>query len=381
MALDPVVSPLFNFVIAADLTSLREIRDRALDEPTIGAFQSILQFLPEDVEASRNAVEHLRQSLEGFEVTTSAGPLDPSRFAAAVSRVETALADASDDAFTAGLGELAAGLEQARSEAEATLAALARADSGHRQAIVEAEARLRVWTGRAIDDLRDAAQTPPPTLGSLPASIRERFMTRSGRFLGMLQPVGDVFDPTFLDEYVAASRRVSSEATGFPVVFHQMSMRIAKGFYRAVVVGAILVFVILLIDYRELRATLLAMIPLSIGVLWMLGGMRLFGLSFNFANLVGVPLILGVGIDNGVHVVHRLRLEGGAGMSTVLRHTGRAILIASLTTMIGFGSLALASHQGIASLGKILLLGVGACLVTATVVLPNVLVAAGGYRR
>lgn len=105
--------------------------------------------------------------------------------------------------------------------------------------------------------------------------------------------------------------------------------------------------------------------------------MGLMGISYNFANLVAVPLIIGVGIDNGVHVIHRLRLEGQRGMAVVLRHTGRAILIASLTTMIGFGSLSLASHRGLASLGVILLLGVGACLISSMILLPNMLVAFG----
>ena len=68
-------------------------------------------------------------------------------------------------------------------------------------------------------------------------------------------------------------------------------------------------------------------------------------------------------------------------MDLVLRHTGRAILIASLTTMIGFGSLALASHRGLASLGAVLLLGVGSCLLTSTVVLPNLLVTFGLVER
>ena len=68
------------------------------------------------------------------------------------------------------------------------------------------------------------------------------------------------------------------------------------------------------------------MVPLVMGTIWMLGAMRLCGLAFNFANLVAVPLIIGVGIDNGVHVIHRVRLEGAAGMSVVLQHTGRAIL-------------------------------------------------------
>ena len=96
---------------------------------------------------------------------------------------------------------------------------------------------------------------------------------------------------------------------------------------------------------------------------------------------MAVPLIIGVGIDNGVHIIHRWKLEGDLGMHVILRRTVRAILIASLTTMVGFGSLALASHRGMAGLGLLLLLGVGACLVTSTLVLPNLLLALGLARR
>ena len=176
---------------------------------------------------------------------------------------------------------------------------------------------------------------------------------------------------------MAASLRVSEQAISFPFMFHKMSNRITTGFYRAVVAGAVLVSVILLLGFRSLRDAALAALPLAIGLVWTLGAMRLLGLSLNFANLVGVPLIVGVGIDNGVHIVHRVRLEGGAGIDVVLRRTGRAILIASLTTMVGFGSLALASHRGLESLGLLLLIGVGSCLLASIVVLPNVLVVTG----
>jgi predicted RND superfamily exporter protein len=159
-----------------------------------------------------------------------------------------------------------------------------------------------------------------------------------------------------------------------------MSGRITSGFYRALAVGASLVLLVLLVDFRNLRDTLLAVVPLTMGILWTVGGMRLLGLQLNFANMVGVLLIIGVGIDNGVHVVHRVRLEGSEGIDVVLRHTGRAVVISSLTTMVGFGSLALADHAGLASLGKMLLLGVGACLVCSLVVLPNLMVSLGIVR-
>ena len=81
-------------------------------------------------------------------------------------------------------------------------------------------------------------------------------------------------------------------------------------------------------------------------------------------------MIIGIGIDAGVHILHRHQEEGAANLAAVVRHTGRAVLMSTGTTMIGFGALSVASNRALASLGVVLLLGVGACLVTATVLLP-----------
>jgi predicted RND superfamily exporter protein len=272
-------------------------------------------------------------------------------------------------------------LEEARAEAEACSASAAGAPEERVARWNAAQTRVLSWAQGALDWMRLAAAAEAPTIDNLPSEIRERFVTSSGALLGFLIPVGSVFEEESLDRYVAASESVSAEVTGFPLVFHKMSQRITTGFYRAVALGAILVAVILLIDFRNLREACLAMAPLAMGVVWMMGTMRILQIPFNFANLVAVPLIIGVGIDNGVHVIHRIRFEGRSGMRVVLRHTGRAILIASLTTMIGFGSLALASHRGLASLGLVLLIGVAACLVTSTVILPNLLVVLGLVER
>jgi hypothetical protein len=275
------------------------------------------------------------------------------------------------------MAELVGGLDEARGVAENTATFVDGASPAQVRAWDDGQRRLLEKARIGLARLQRMATTPPPTPATLPEELRARFYTRSGKPLAFLFPAGDVFDPAELPDYVEASRRVWPEATGFPVVFEKMSRNILNGFQMAVVVGALAVTLILLIDFRSLRDTALALLPLALGVIWMMGAMRLLGFDFNFANLVAVPLIIGVGIDNGVHVIQRMRLEGREGMARVLRHTGRAILIASLTTMIGFGSLVLSSHRGGRSLGAALLLGVGACLLTSTIVLPNLLVALG----
>lgn len=370
------VTPLFNLVRAGDLAELRALARAAADEPAIASFQSVLRLLP--AERDPVAFDALRNALARVEPVAAGS--DRETLVAALDRLEIALADAADAAFTAGVGDAAVVLESTRELAERARDLAAAADAHEVARWQQSERDLAAAAARLLERLELAAANDPPTLATLPAAFRERFTTRSGELLGLLLPGGDLFDPPTLESFVEASRRVSAEVTGFPVLFRTMSQRIVGGFGTAVAVGAVLVLAILLIDFRSPRDALLAATPLAMGAIWMMGAMRLFGIDFNFANLVGVPLIIGVGIDNGVHVMRRVQLEGERGIAVVIRHTGRAIVIASLTTMIGFGSLGLAAHRGMASLGIELFVGVGACLISSTVILPNLLLAVGRVR-
>src|SRR5207244_1323330 len=123
--------------------------------------------------------------------------------------------------------------------------------------------------------------------------------------------------------------------------------------------------------------TLIALTPLVMGVLLALGIMSLCGFSLNPANMIAFPLILGVGVDNGVHILHDYLLRRSEGKSTISYAIGRGVLVKALTTMIGFGTLMISSERGLASLGFILTLGVGCCMLSALVFLPAVLRALG----
>lgn len=381
MLMQSDLAPFYNIVVAEDLAGLNEMAGRAALEPAVARFESPLDFLPTDIQTAQQLIETLRPLVEPIRLADAARELTSERLASSLERLEEQLALSTEDAFVAGLADLVEPLERARTAAENCLEQARAAGPTEVAAWNAAQPVLLDAARHAMNQLRRNLDSSPPTPDNLPRELRLRFFTRSGSMLGFLHPTGEIFDPEDLTEFVAASRRVDEKATGFPLVFSKMSGRITGGFYRAVAVGALLVVLILIIDFRSLRDAFLALVPLVLGVIWMMGAMRLFEIPFNFANLVAVPLIIGVGIDNGVHVIHRVRLEGREGMNVVLRHTGRAIMVASATTMIGFGSLALASHRGLASLGTVLLLGVGSCLITSTVVLPNLLVTFGLVER
>jgi hypothetical protein len=137
-------------------------------------------------------------------------------------------------------------------------------------------------------------------------------------------------------------------------------------------IGATFLIVALLmgLNFRSLRWAGLALIPLVVGILWMLLVMELVGIDLNFYNMIVLPAVLGIGNDAGVHLVHRYREEGRRSIRYVLRSTGEHVTMGSLTTMIGFGGLLLSFHPGLRSIGVLAVIGIGATLLAALTFLP-----------
>jgi predicted RND superfamily exporter protein len=110
--------------------------------------------------------------------------------------------------------------------------------------------------------------------------------------------------------------------------------------------------------------------PLAIGIIWMGGVMYLVGMKLNLFNIVVIPSIIGIGVDNGVHIYHRYMEQGKGSLYFVLRHTGLAISMTTLTTIVGYSGLILASHPGLNSIGSLAVIGISATFLAAVVALP-----------
>jgi hopanoid biosynthesis associated RND transporter like protein HpnN len=212
------------------------------------------------------------------------------------------------------------------------------------------------------------------TLNRLPESIKKRFLNKDGdKYLVTVFPKKQVWDFEFLRRFTEQMQRISPKITGSPLMFLRLIDYTGRDGLRATLLTLIVVFVLLLIDFRSLGFALLAMIPLIAGGFWMVGLLKTCGLMFTFVNVMGIPMIVGIGIDDGVHLLHRYRLEGLHKTSEVLKSTGKAILLTSLTTMVGFGSLLPAKYRGFTSLGALLVFGVGACFLTTVIILPSII--------
>lgn len=224
----------------------------------------------------------------------------------------------------------------------------------------------------------------PITLDDIPESLRRRFVSRDGqRFLLQIYPKHDIWDGAPLAEFVAELRSIDPDVTGSPVIGYESIGAMKDGYVEAAWYALLAILLVTYLALRRVGDTLLAVLPLGLGMLWTAGLMWLGDVQFNLANMVAAPLIIGIGIENGIHLVHRFRQRveesahgarrSGSAAELIAGSTGQAVVLFSLTTMVGFGSLMVARYYGIFSIGLLLSLAVGSVLVASIVVLPPLL--------
>lgn len=219
--------------------------------------------------------------------------------------------------------------------------------------------------------LKSIANPEPPQLSDLPASLVDRFVGQHGKHLLKIYGRGDIWDTMALRRFVKEVRSVDPHATGNPLQAHEASLEMKRSYQEAAIYSLFVIIGVLVLDFKNLQHALLAAMPLGLGVLQMFGLLGLLDIPLNPANLIALPLILGIGVDYGVHIVHDYRESRGPYRMSP--GTAVAVLVDALTTLVGFGSLMLASHQGLQSLGRVLTLGVTCCLFTSLIMLPAAL--------
>ena len=224
-----------------------------------------------------------------------------------------------------------------------------------------------------LRELRAMAGTGPITLADVPEALRERHSDSEGRFLLRVFAKAPLWESENLKSFNQAVLSVAPRATGKPFTTWEGLIGMQAGFVRAGLLALVAIVAILAIDFGSFVAVALALIPLLVGTAISLGVFGWMGWALNPANMIALPLIVGVGVDNGVHVVHDWRARRGAGPYRVEPGVARGILVAGLTTIIGFGALMISEHRGLAGLGAILALGVSGSLGTALSILPWIL--------
>ncbi|MEE2754798.1 MAG: MMPL family transporter [Candidatus Latescibacterota bacterium] len=232
-----------------------------------------------------------------------------------------------------------------------------------------------------LDELRELLEVEKLGVENLPKMILRKFQTIDGSRanFAFIYPDVQLRDGKNAMAFADDAQEIVTEegktyySSSASIVFSDMLRLMLRDSPTAIGVTLLVVFLIVLADFKGLRPALLVMFPLVCGAVWMCGVMYLFGMKLNFYNMVALPTIIGMGIDNGVHLYHRYREEGPGSLTLVLRSTGGAMFVSMLTTMVGFLGLRMATHPGLNSIGVLALIGLFASFVTAVVVLPAIL--------
>ena len=284
---------------------------------------------------------------------------------------------------------------------------------------------------KEFDRVASASSLEQVQASNIPAVWKNRFFRRvdgQEQWLVKVYPSENVWDDAALATFVQDLRSVSPDVTGIPVQNYESTLQLRRScraialyslgvislfllfeFLRpgqklltliapALITGfigytmrertgelnlyllvtiylAMVAFIAMVVDFRNLRDTLLALMPPLLGAVLMAGAMALLQVNLNPINLIVLPLILGIGVDDGIHIVHDYRRQVAAGRRDYVPSgdTLVGVILTSLTTMVGFDSLLIAGHQGLQSVGIVMAIGVGCCLLVALIPLPAIL--------
>jgi hopanoid biosynthesis associated RND transporter like protein HpnN len=218
----------------------------------------------------------------------------------------------------------------------------------------------------------------PLRVEDLPPALHDRFVGVTGKFLLQIYPNTDVWQRDNQEKFVTTLRTVDKNVTGTPVQLYEYETLLKDSYVQAAWYSLTAIALMVFFHFRSLGAVVLSLLPVGLGTLWLAGLMGWYGIPINLANIMTLPLVIGIGVTNGIHILNRFAEERTPGILS--RSTGKAVLVSGLTAIAGFGSLMLAEHRGIRSLGCVMATGLATCMIAGLTFLPALLNLLGRWR-
>jgi hopanoid biosynthesis associated RND transporter like protein HpnN len=361
------------FTALASADSLEELRKKhaAFNRlATVSEVDSTLLLIPDDQAAKRKIIADFAPLVAPVRVGR-ATPVDLDRLIAALETLKRRFDMAGNEAPA---GDTKTRLTSVAASVERLIIRLRQTDrEASEPALTLLQAQVYRDFVRNFQRLQANLAPRPVGLADVPAELRRKFISDRGRFLLQIHPAVDIWDREGAERFVRELRAVDPDVTGTPVITFEAIRFMERSYQRGTVYAVILVSLVTLLTLRRARETLLALLPLGLGMLWTFGLMSFFDLKFNMGNVFGLPLILGAAAEYGLNIVLRFMEGRDHGGPLVARSTMMAVLVNGCTTIVGFGSLMVADHRGIFGLGFLLTLGTATSLIAALVVLPVLL--------
>jgi uncharacterized protein len=353
---DPDSTPYTIELLEPSVAQAAAIAKRLDALPEVGQTVTVDTFVPKDQDAKLAIIQDARTLLAPTLYPSSIRP--PS----------------SDQAMVTATTDFAKDVKVLASQGDAAAARLSKAlDAVIARGPVILPALIQNLSGsaaRRLDELRASLNPKRITLATLPAEVKDDWVTSDGRARVEVFPKGNVSKNSALVRFVDAVRQIAPDATGTPVTIQESAATVIHAFATAGIIALIAIALLLLAVLRRIGDVALVLAPLLLAGLLTLATGVLVDLPLNYANIIALPLLLGIGVSFDIYFVMRWR----AGSGDLLQSsTARAILFSALTTGTAFGSLALSNHPGTAEMGKLLMLALGFTLLCTFILLPALL--------
>jgi hopanoid biosynthesis associated RND transporter like protein HpnN len=370
-------SVLFDEVVVGSLDEARAKAAALAALPSVADVDSVLSVLPRDTAAKRDLIRGLGPLVAALPVSvTTPEPVDVDALRAALGRIRFKMVEGEAAVPGSAEEESRRQRQDARGLIERFLDRTARMEAASvREALALFQAELFRDFAATLETLKRQPDSEPVTIGDLPPELRARYVGKAGHYRLFVYPAENVWEYGPLTRFVTDLQSVDPDAHGTTVTTFEYLRAMKEGYTRAALYAGLGAAGLALVTFRAIAPALLALVPLALGTAWTLGLMAGVGMAFNAANLLLLPLIVGVGIDNGIYLVHRVRerQESADERRPLATSAAKAITLASLTNIVGFGSLMVSSHRGIWSLGFIVAIGVFCLWVASVTTLPSLL--------
>jgi hypothetical protein len=360
---DPDRSPNTLEVIRANLAAADQLAGIFRNEPTVYGAHTLSSFIPSGqpekialIADAANLVDFTLNPLEIAPPPTDAEVIDSLTRAAAKLR-QVSIAAPSLRADTRRLAD--------------EFDTLAR---GSRSARAKADQMLIPGFVTTLEQVRNLLQPRPVSIETLPAELVRQWQTPDGRARVSVSPKGDSNDDAILSRFVAAGIKLAPDATGTAIYLQAYARAVVDAFIEAGVLSFVAICALLLIALRRVRDVAITMAPIVLTGLLTMGTCVLIGQPLNFANIIALPLLFGIGVAFHIYFVMSWRSGGSHLLTSSL---ARGIFFSALATATGFGSLWASSHPGTASMGKLLMISLVWTLASALLFQPALMRPAG----
>jgi hopanoid biosynthesis associated RND transporter like protein HpnN len=372
------VSTIYASVVANNLDEARDLSKKLLALPVVAKVDSILELAPEDQDKKMPIIQRVVTAAAALQVKPSTGkavdiPKARQDIKSLLSQSKEGLKEAK------GYVSISKVAKDAVAAFSTMIPALDRADKALNSASADViqkrfsasstGAFSRMQANMAL--LKTQKADRGLTLADIPPQLQKLFVAPNGKILLQVYGKQDLWERAPDEEFTLAVLNVAPKATGTPILNYYATELLRDSYLWAAVWAFVAIVVLILLHFQSFKYLLLTLTPLVLAVLWRTGAMVWFGIEFNPANIVTLPLIIGIDVAFGVYIIDRYREDGK--LSIFAGSTGKAIIMSSLTSLFGFSSLLISQFRGMWDIGQLMSLGIAIGLVTAIFILPQIL--------